>query len=212
MPRSSSTGSAARCRRPVPVVVGLLEDLERARRRLAGADHDVDVDRLALLDVGRDRAPSRPGPRGRRSTRSAGRRPDAQRSWRSGPARAGCRGSRCRRRGRRSAARCPRGSVARASLTAAPRSVFSGSIVLSIAQQVELARGRRDLDPRLPAEDDHAGQVVLPPLLRGLGRRSRARPSAARAGTLLEASSRKIVVSRSVAAPSGARPAPARSG
>ena len=38
-----------------PVVVGLLENLERSPRRLAGADHDVDVDRLALLDVGGNR-------------------------------------------------------------------------------------------------------------------------------------------------------------
>ncbi len=89
--------------------VGLLEDLQRPAGRLAGADHDVDVDRLALLHVGGDRdlldqdlAVVEVFDRQDVDLR----RPA---SWRPAPARAGCRGSRCRRRRRRSAARCPRG-------------------------------------------------------------------------------------------------------
>ena len=38
-----------------PVIVGLLKDLQRPPGRLAGPDHHVDVDRLSLLDVGRNR-------------------------------------------------------------------------------------------------------------------------------------------------------------
>ena len=38
-----------------PIIVGFLKNLERPAGRLAGANHDVDVDRLALFDVGRNR-------------------------------------------------------------------------------------------------------------------------------------------------------------
>ncbi len=37
-----------------PIIVGLLEDLQGPARRFAGADHDVDVDRLPHLDVRRN--------------------------------------------------------------------------------------------------------------------------------------------------------------
>ena len=149
------------------VVVGLLEDLERPAGRLAGADHDVDVDRLALLDVGGDRDlldedlavvevvdrqdvdldAQRLGGQGLLEQVAAvlvavGEHDD------------------------------PPGGV----LGEGRQRQLDGRAEVGVlgvdraldAQQVELARGRGDLDPRLLAEDDDAGQVVLPPLLRRL--------------------------------------------
>ena len=170
MPRCSSIGLrllVADGRRPV--IVGLLEDLERPPGRLAGADHDVDVDRLALLDVGRDRDLLDQD----LAVVEVLDRQDvdlhAQRLGGQAPARS----------------RLPRFSLPSESDDDPPGRVLGkrrqGQLdgraqvgVLGVdraldAQQVELAGGRGDLDPRLLAEDHHAGQVVLPPLLRGLG-------------------------------------------
>ena len=154
---------AARCPAAgAAVVVGLLEDLERPASRLAGADHDVDVDRLALLDVGRDRhlldqhlavvrVLDRQHVDLRRPSDLAVRACSKRLPRFSLPSE-----SMTIRRAVSS------GKVASASLRAAARSVFSGSIGALDAQQVELARGGGTSTLRLLAEDHHAGQVVLP--------------------------------------------------
>ena len=169
MPRCSSIGTGllvADGRRPV--VVGLLEDLEGPARRLAGADHDVDVDRLPLLDVGRNRDlldqdfavvevldrqdvdlhAQRLGGQGLLEQVAAvfvavGEHDDPP--------------------GRVLGKRRQRQLDRRAEV-----GVLGVDRALD-AQQVELARGGGDLDPRLLAEDHHAGQVVLAPFLRRLG-------------------------------------------
>ena len=130
-----------------PVVGVLLEDLQGPLGRLAGPDDDVDVDRLPLLDVGRERDLLDQDFLVVEVVDRQDVDLDARAPWRRGPARWRCRGSRCRRRSTTIRRAVSSGKVARASLMAPPRSVYWPSTVLSIPSvrlaSVEL-RGRLD--------------------------------------------------------------------